>query len=936
MKSRWRIARRWTAGQGEQVPPRLLGAKGAHLQALSDRGIPVPRWFALTTAAADAVLAPLREPIDEVARAVPSGDSAAAREASDRIARLVREAPWPRLLRDEIAERLLRLRTDGELAVRSSSGQEDGAESSHAGQLTTTLHVASHEVERAVVECWAGAWSERAILYRQARELPPNDILVAVIVQEMVAAIASGVAFTADPLTGAPAHVVVAGFGLGDGVVTDQVECDEYVRRPSAPGWKRIVRHKTRRSSRREDGTPGTEIVSVPPAWRDRPVLTEGQLDRLASWLARIESAAGRPQDVEWALDESGLLFILQARPITAIPEGTLAIWDDGNIGESYPGVTLPLTYSYVRAVYGRVFGRALREIGASRETLEAAAEPLSQLVGTLQGRLYLNVQHFYRLFRLVPGLEPAARRWEVAFGIHPEFGAGGALRFGSIRTGLKLAGRFLRLRADAERLQQRAVEMIHRHRAAPCAGKSFEELLALYGAIERDYLDDWALVIFNDLYATYFTDRLARLCGGLPSGAAAGAPAGDLHHRLLCGEERMQSVGPIRSVVALAGEARATPGVARIVRSALTAQDAWRAILESPEAASFRAKAIEHVREHGDRTMDELKLEARTLRDEPWTLVAILRNYLDLGLSAAEMESREREIRTAAEREFQSRFRGRPLQRQFARWILNQARRTVTDRENMALSRCRAHELLRRLFRSMGEDLARRGALDGADDIFYITIEELRAYASGSLPDGELTGLCTLRRGRYAAYAGETEPPHRVLCRGSVYRPGVLESTRRRNGDARCSVAAACTAGGNGSIEEEVPLRGTPCSPGRVRGIARVLRAASPADRVEGEILVAPVTDPGWMYLMLAAKGLIVERGSILSHTAIIGRELGIPTIVGVEDAVERIETGDEIEMDGGTGEIRIRRRRADPAERPPAAPRSSRMEALASSRRV
>ena len=194
-----------------------------------------------------------------------------------------------------------------------------------------------------------------------------------------------------------------------------------------------------------------------------------------------------------------------------------------------------------------------------------------------------------------------------------------------------------------------------------------------------------------------------------------------------------------------------------------------------------------------------------------------------------------------------------------------------------------------------MGDSLARESALSRADDIFYLRIEELQAYTRGGLPESGLQELAMIRRARYAGYEG-LEPRHRILCRGSVYRRG---STARPAPPVPREPSA-----------DNATLRGVPCSPGRVRGVARVIRAASAGERVEGEILIAPVTDPGWMFLMLAAKGLIVERGSVLSHTAIIGRELGIPTIVAVEGATDRIETGDEIDMDGSTGEILVRRR--------------------------
>ena len=889
-----RVGYGWVAVPGGPASPQTLGAKGSRLRDLAERGMPVPPWIVLTTEAARTVLIHVEKEIACIVDAIPRGDTNAARVASERIAGLVRGASWPHDLGDELRKCLRGLHADSGFAVRSSAADEDGARSSYAGQLASLLHVHPDAVESAVRECWASAWTDRAILYRQARCAPSAGLGIAVIVQEMVESRVAGVAFTADPLTGAPAEFVVAGYGLGDGIVSDQVETDEFVRRSPHGGWQATVRHKTLRSTQRHDGVPGTELVPVPLEIQDRPVLNQVELDALATCLAQIEQAAGQPQDVEWAIDERGVLHILQARPITASPEGRAGLWDDGNIGESYPGITLPLTYSYVRLVYERVFARALRQVGVPRRAIEGASTSLGQLIGTIAGRLYLNVLELYRLYALVPGLETAVRRWEDAFGVRPD---DGELRLGdhalaSLRTRTILAWRFLTRGRDVRRLNLRMTELLRRFEGEPLAGLCFEELLERFEEMQRCFLDDWALVLFNDLYATYFSERLARLCH---EGEAEDWPAWSvgLHGRLLRGETQMESIAPLRSVLALAREVQRHIEIASLLRSRSSDEEIWTQIMATPVAARFRAMAMEHVRVHGHRVIDELKFEARSLHEAPWMLVAIVRNYVGLGLEPEAMALRERELRAEAEREFRRGFRRSPLRAWRARWILEGARRTLTDRENLALVRTRSHALLRRLFRAMGESLAREGALRRADDIFYLRIEDLQAYTRGALPECGYEGLVALRRARYAAYEG-IEPPHRISCRGSVYRrwpPSRPETSVPREGTS------------------EATLRGVPCSAGRVRGVARVIRAASAGERIEGEILVAPATDPGWMFLMLAAKGLIVERGSVLSHTAIIGREIGIPTIVGVEGATDRIESGDEIEMDGSTGEILVRR---------------------------
>ncbi len=797
---------------GQSGPPELVGGKAHGLQRLARLGLNVPQWITVTTEAVQG----------------------------------------PRLVH-EIERGLQSLRVDRKLAVRSSAVGEDGAANSYAGQLRTALNVDVQNVVAAVRECWAGAFSERAALYRQARGLDASPLRMAVVIQEMVAARVSGVAFTADPRTGVPALVITAGFGLGEGVVSDAVETMTYTRELGAETW-------------RIDG-------------RDRRILTDEQLDSLSTALRRIEESAGCAQDVEWAFDGNGMLWILQARPMTALPDGELAIWDDSNIGESYPGLTLPLTASYVRLAYERLFSCALRLAGVPRRLVEQAQPNLANLVGSVRGRLYFNLVNYYRLFLLIPGLERTAPKWEHALGITNHIDpatlerrrgwAGLWHRLLSVRTAVSVTVRLFRLHADVRRFHASAARMLGLYGQARFAGRSREELWGVFEHITSEFLDHWVVLILNDFFAFLLNDRLARLCRDMG--------ASELHQQLLAGSRELHSLAPLHSVLALVDAARAEPDVMGRLRSDRAPEVVWKEL----DGSEFRNQAMQHLSLHGERTIDELKLETPSLAETPWMIVSVVRNHLDF---VDPLQQSARPDAKLAERALEQRLSGRPLRRVFARWLVRWTRTAIADRESMSYTRARAYGVLRRLFRAMGETLAQAKALREPRDVFYLTLEDLEASR-------DLAALVEQRRTDYERFSTEA-PPHRIVCRGAV-----REAPFARNGDG--SVPSA-----NGV------LRGVPCSPGRVRGIARVLRSPSLDERVDGEILIAPVTDPGWIFLMLGAGGLVVERGSILSHTAILGRELDLPTIVGAEGATQRIQSGDEIEMDGSTGEVRLLRR--------------------------
>lgn len=857
-------------GPGHRGDLALVGGKAAGLQRLRALRLPVPRWITVTTRAADLVLAPFQE------RLTAHAADPAAIEA------IVAAAPWPARLRAALARGLARLHAHAGLAVRSSVLGEDGMEASHAGQFVTLLNVAPGAAEAAVRACWCGAWASHAAVYRRRRGAGDTWPRIAVIVQEMAASEVAGIAFTADPRTGAPAHVVAAGYGLASGVVSDQVEADLFVRARGSDTWVRHVVRKTH-AAHAGNGPTGTTIVSVPDTLRDRPALTDEALTRLCTLLEHIDPHGRSPMDVEWALDAAGRPAILQARPLTALPEGALGVWDDSNIGENFPGLTLPLTASYVRSLYARLFRRALHEAGVPPRRLSALDPALERLLELVRGRLYLNVTNYYGLFTAVPGFGWMTGPWEKALGIV----GGEALRHAlhasdrrfsiraAVRTGTRLLRRFRGLDDEFARFRTQCDAFLEQWRGVAFHERPVCDVPALAARMQRDFVDLWTIHIFNDLLLFVCHAALERLLGERA-----------LDRRLLAGIPDAGSLAPLRSLLALVRVARAHPGIESLLTGPLPPEDVWRRVHELAGADDFRVLAAAHLREFGDRTGQELKLEVPTLGDAPWELVALLRGCW----RAAPLEDAaagEAADRVRAEAALRRRLAGRPVSLRLATMLLGHVRRGVAAREYMSLARARAFGVLRRLVRAAGQALAADGTLCRADDVFYLTIEELGDLARDRSRAGRCRSVVRHRREAYDRF-GQEQLPHRLVCRGSVHRYDWPMPD-------------------DGPSAETGRLRGIPSSPGVVRGRAHVVARPSPQERVDGEILVAPATEPSWMFLMYAARGVIVERGSALSHAAIIGRELGIPTVIGVPGATTTIRTGDWVELNGVTGEVRI-----------------------------
>jgi len=256
-----------------------------------------------------------------------------------------------------------------------------------------------------------------------------------------------------------------------------------------------------------------------------------------------------------------------------------------------------------------------------------------------------------------------------------------------------------------------------------------------------------------------------------------------------------------------------------------------------------------------------------------------------------ASMEAHEARIRSQAEAELARQMRGKPVRRLLLMQFIRKTRVLLRNRESARLDRTRIIGIFRRFYRTLGRRLADEGTLASPADIYYLTEDEVSEIVHASSVFGDVKELhAVIERRRAMIDASRARQlPERLTFRGTGIRNPVPQIQ-----------AASELAGSAG-------LSGTPCSPGVVDAEAVVIVDPSAAPDVKGKIIIARTTDPGWVFLMIASSGLIVERGSLLSHTAIIGRELGIPTIVGVRDATSHIRTGQRIRMDASTGHIDV-----------------------------
>jgi pyruvate,water dikinase len=895
-----------------------LGGKGAGLAALARAGMDVPPWFAVPAEACDRALERAREGIAAALAALPEGACRAAHEeAAARAAAAIRAAGLDPADAARLAADLDRvLPGEALVAVRSSAVGEDGGEDSFAGQLDSFLGVPRAEVAARVLDVVASAYGARALRYRRARGLPAGGARAAVLVQRLVRARRAGVLFTEDPAAPAGGEaVLVAGLGLGQGVVSGDAEVDTFRAdlRTGAVLRREIARKGTRIALAAAGGTrvePSGEPEAAAPA------LADAEVARVVLAGRRIAEAAGRPQDVEWALDEGGGLWILQARPITgrarrvggregaapgAAPSGGREhVFDDANIVEGYPGLTSPLTFSVIRPAYEVVFREAARALGVRGPVLRRERALFAHLVALVEGRVVYDLLGWYRLYQLVPGFEGLLPAFEQALGLPrravaatpPARGLARLPRLAAqVRVALRLAGllathgrtatSFLAA-LDAERRRHAALDL-----AALDAHALLEEVEGLADRLNPRY----AATALNDLFTFQLHALAARLLARLVPGEDPRA----LRDALLSGIRGVESLEPARSVAGLAALARAEARVRAVLESSAPPGEAWAALGAEPAAAAFLAAAAAHVARYGDRAPGELKLETPPLAERPDLLVALVRHALGaperaVGAGAGAEAGEVGEAARAARARVDAALRGRPLRRAVLALVLARCRAGLRRREALRLARARMLGMARRCYRALGERLARAGLLAAPDDVFWLAADEISGLVRGHALDPDPRPVVAARRETWRRFAAR-RPAHRIVTRGIVL--------------ARPAPQAPEAVPGPGAAGEAGVLRGTGCCPGVARGPARLVLDPAAAPPVRGEVLVAPSTDPGWIFLMASAAALVSERGNPLSHTAIVGRELGVPTVVGVAGATALLRDGEPLLVDGAAGTV-------------------------------
>lgn len=862
----------------------VAGGKAIGLAGLIHAGLPVPPGFVLTTDAYAGFVEAngMGEAIRELATVAPQAVPGEYGVAADRLHALFHAGTMPRHIAEELGAAYFQLGggTEVPVAVRSSATAEDLASASFAGQQETYLNVRGQEaLTAAVIDCWASLWTARAMAYRAHEGVGPAEVRLAVVVQQMVQADAAGVMFTANPANGRRDQTVIsAAWGLGESVVGGTVSTDDLV--VDAGTGSVISRHTANKDTMTVYADHGTQEQPVAAARRREPVLDDRAAAELAGYGRRIAEHFGLPQDIEWAR-AGEQFFMLQSRPITALPEPASdapdawplpypnGLYFRASIVEQLPD---PLTPLFADLIDGAV-ARSLQDLLAAALGKNVIRDNDVGLP-TINGYAYYYYRNsgMWRMLARTPAAITALARGKAHMGI----------------TGWR------------EYSHPRYERVIRDWSAKPVAELSGGELLAgvqalldagtvYYTAVQSII----PLAATSELSFRAFYDKFVRRDGDPPA------------QTFLLGYDS-EPIRAEKSLFDLAGWARNDPGLTSALLETPTAAlaecqrtglppDGVDAVLWQEWQITFQ----EHQALYGHAVYN-LDFATPVPADDPSAQLETVKFYLrGQGIDPHERQRLLTERRESLTRDMAARLgpRRRAVFHRLLRWAQNAA----PIREDALADVGLAWPLLRRMLLELGRRLVAAGVIAEPADVFWLRFTELRAAVDfGLAAPGAVAAISGAELPVRAAAVEE----RKMLWRGQVKvaAPQMLPESRWME-RAFGSMMPAGSQHQAGDV-----IKGVGASAGRVTAPARVL--AGPHEfglMAPGEVLVARITTPAWTSLFAMASAVVTDVGGPLSHSSIVAREYGIPAVLGTGVATQRLASGQLIRVDGDAGTVTI-----------------------------
>lgn len=742
----------------------------------------------------------------------------------------------------------------GKIIIRSSATDEDGNNYSFAGMMESYPDLSiEDDVFGYIKKCYLSCFSDRAMEYRALNKLIDEELSMAVIIQSMVESDFSAVVFTTDPQTNDPDEVLISVVkGTGEKLVSGEENSDDYV--VDAEG-----------DVRRLSGS-----LDI-----DKRIIRE-----IADIGKKIEESYDkkRARDIEIAIKDQKI-YVLQERPISAyshIDKGQFrTIYDNSNIIESYSGVTTPLTFSFAREVYEKVYRQTLNNFFISQEDIESIKEDLANMICFYQNKVYYRLNSWYKMTALYPGYNKNKKYMENMMGVKLELKEGKARqKLRLFRIYLRFIHKLLRIKKDSLLFVDKFEKITKDHFNNSFENYTNKGLVDLYRQLEENILDDFTTPITNDMGAMVFL--------GILNDALKKKKLSDYEGLLSKVLAKQGNVESLKQSIALIDLVNYINNDTQL-KSYYQNTEIEKIIEELDKDNKINKQIKEYIYKYGSRAMEELKLETVTLFQDPRFLIQTIKNYLNMEKIPAVYSDEEFDIK-----DFYKHFS--LFEKLYIKPVTEITKYFVKNRELLRLRRTYIYSIVRNIFLRMGQNFKEEGIIENARDIFFMEKNEAFDIASFGIVGYEDIRTQIEERKKEYEINKEKECYERMYFYGEVKEENMLPIYARQEIISQDLNTLQGVAGGGRVVE----------------GIVKYVKEPEEAD-IEGYILMAKRTDPGWTVLFPMAKAVIIERGSVLSHSAVIAREMGLTLVVGIRGLTSRVKDGMRVRVDGIKGTVEI-----------------------------
>ncbi|PGU39046.1 phosphoenolpyruvate synthase [Bacillus cereus] len=850
----------------------LVGGKGLNLGELTNiQGIQVPEGFCVTTVGYEKAIEQNEEiqTLLEQLTKLKKEERAQIGEISTKIREVIMAVEIPSDVVEAVTHYLSRFGNEHAYAVRSSATAEDLPYASFAGQQDTYLNIIGEEaILQHVRKCWASLFTERAVTYRMQNGFEHNQVSICVVVQKMVFPEASGILFTADPVTSNRKVLSIdASFGLGEALVSGLVSADNYKVKEAEITEMLIATKKIAIYAIKEGGT---ETKQIDPAQQKLQTLSEKQILQLAQIGRQIEAYFGCPQDIEWCLAHN-TFYIVQSRPITTlypIPEEN----DGGN-------------HVYISVGHQQMMTDAMKPLGLSFFLLTTNA-PMRKA----GGRLFVDA---------TPRLaSPASRDFLIN-----TLGKSDPLIRDALTTIVERDD-FITLLPDDEKGKSAdksvppASSQPEVENAPTIVTNLIKNSEASIEELKRNMQMKSGVNVFD-----FIVEDIQQLKKVLFNPQSIAVIMAGMNASTWINEKMEQWLGEKNAADTLSQSVQnnitSEMGLALMdVADVIRPYPEVIAYLQHVEDKSFLNELIQFkggekardaisafLNKYGMRCSGEIDITKTRWIEKPTTIIPMILNHIrdfEAGASKRKFEEGLQEA-LKKEEELVDRLQHLPDGKQKVeetKRMIRNIRNCIGYREYPKYGMINRYFIYKQALLKEAEQLVQSGVIREVDDIYYLTFEELHEVVRTNKLDYE---LIQKQKKDYKLYEKLT-PPRIMTSDGEI----ITGKYKRENLPADAIV-------------------GLPVSSGVIEGRARVILNMEEGNLEEGDILVTAFTDPGWTPLFVSIKGLVTEVGGLMTHGAVIAREYGLPAVVGVENATKLIKDGQRIRVHGTEGYIEV-----------------------------